>query len=206
MTATEMTVFIVDDDDAIRSSLSRSLAKRGYEVESFASAAAFLDSYDGSHPGCLILDQGMPDMTGLELQADLNSKGYAIPIIFITGHGGVPESVQAMKGGALDFLEKPFHQATLIERIEAAFEKMAEALKAEAKTRQYRERFSRLTAREHEIVEHVLANPAAISSKEIGRHLDISPRTVDHHRARILEKLEVRSVAEMIDLAVRAGL
>lgn len=199
------TVFIVDDDPAIRASLSRALILRGYEVEVFASAAAFLDGYDDSRLGCLILDHGMPGMSGLELQARLNAEGRMIPIIFITGHGGVPESVQAMKGGAIDFLEKPFRQGDLIERIQQALEMARTMRQTHRAAREIAMRFERLTPRESEIVDHILLNPAEVSSKEIGRHLNISPRTVDHHRARILEKLEVGSVVELIDLARRSN-
>lgn len=200
-----LTVFVVDDDEDIRSSLSRALGKRGYRVETFPSARAFLGAYDESRAGCLILDHGMPGMTGLELQQVLNGHDWPIPIIFITGHGGVPESVQAIKGGAVDFLEKPFPQAVLVERIETAFA-IASRMQAERSDQHgIRARFERLTAREQEIVERMIAHPSGISSKEIGTWLGISPRTVDHHRARILEKLEVRSVAELISLAQRQG-
>ena len=119
MTQNQLTVFLVDDDEAIRLSLSRALAKRGYRVEAHASAASFLAAWSEERRGCLVLDYGMPGMNGLELQARLNAMGATLPVIFITGHGGVPESVQAIKGGALDFLEKPFRQAALIQRIEA---------------------------------------------------------------------------------------
>jgi FixJ family two-component response regulator len=198
------TVFIVDDDPAIRSSLTRGLRLRGLDCEAFESAEAFLAAYDETRLGCLILDYGMPGMNGLELQQHLGDRGIAIPIIFITGHGGIPESVQAMKGGAIDFLEKPFRQTDLIQRIHAAMD-MAETMRREGlATRQIKERLARLTPREQEIVDHMLANPAEVSSKEIGRYLDISPRTVDHHRARILEKLDVGSVVELIDMVLRA--
>lgn len=193
-------VFIVDDDPDIRSSLLRALRIRGFEAQAFASAAEFLEAYDSSQIGCLILDQGMPDMTGLELQQHLKEKGCAIPIIFITGHGGVPESVQAMKGGAVDFLEKPFRQSELIECIQNALS-MAEAMHATIeKNRILQERLSKLTPREKEIVNHMLSRPSEVSSKEIGRYLNISPRTVDNHRARILEKLELSSVVELVSL------
>lgn len=197
------TVFIVDDDPDIRSSLSRALRVRGLAVQSFDSATAFLESYDGNPFGCLILDQGLPGMTGLELQKYLNHQGHALPIIFITGHGGVPESVQAIKGGAVDFLEKPFRQSDLIERINTALEAAERLGRAESQSRDARTKLERLTPREREIVDYMLANPADLSSKGIARTLDISPRTVDHHRARILEKLEIGSVAELIDLARR---
>ncbi|TRW98704.1 response regulator transcription factor [Paracoccus sp. M683] len=197
------TVFIVDDDPDIRSSLSRALKVRGYLVETFESATAFLDGYDGNPFGCLILDQGLPGMTGLELQKHLNRQGHLLPIIFITGHGGVPESVQAIKGGAVDFLEKPFRQADLIERIRSALDSAEAQMLTVRRNRDTQSRFKRLTPREREIVDHMLANPSDVSSKGIARALVISPRTVDHHRARILEKMEVGSVAELIDLALR---
>lgn len=200
------TVFIVDDDAAIRTSLSRALRKRGYVVEVFDSALAFLEAHDGACSGCLILDQGMPGMTGLELQEHLAAAGHSLPIIFITGHGGVPESVQAIKRGAVDFLEKPFRQSVLIERIDAALEMARDLARTKDHNRQIRRKFDRLTARELEIVQLMLADPSAVSSKEIGRRLQISPRTVDHHRARILEKLELSSVVELIDLARRSNL
>lgn len=198
---TEPVVFVVDDDQDIRTSLSRALRMRGLRVEAYASAQAFLDAYDESRAGCLILDYGMPGMSGLELQAHVNRKGYPLAIIFITGHGGVPESVQAMKGGAVDFLEKPFRQSVLAERIRTACEMALEMVEAAGRERAVAARFGRLTAREREIVDRVLEHPGVVSSKEIGRLLGISPRTVDHHRARILEKLEIRSVAELVDLA-----
>ncbi|WP_299907743.1 response regulator [uncultured Paracoccus sp.] len=202
-TAPAGTVYIVDDDPDIRSSLSRALRVRGYAVESFDSAAGFLESYDGNPHGCLILDQGLPGMTGLELQKHLNQEGRALPIIFITGHGGVPESVQAIKGGALDFLEKPFRQSELIERINSALESAERLAQVENQSRDARSKLERLTPREREIADYMLANPGDLSSKGIARALDISPRTVDHHRARILEKLQIGSVAELIDLARR---
>ncbi|MBD3785808.1 MAG: response regulator transcription factor [Sphingomonadales bacterium] len=196
-----LTVFVIDDDADIRSALARALGTRGYSVEVHASAQSFLKAYDPGRPGCLVLDYGLPGMNGLELQRHLNAEGLTIPVIFVTGHGGVPESVAAIKGGAIDFLEKPFRQADLIERIESAFEIARTQLAEAEQSRRQQERFGRLTAREMEIVEHILNNPAAASSKEIALVLGISPRTVDHHRARILEKLDVRSIAELIALA-----
>ena len=201
MTDRRPLVFIVDDDQDIRTSLLRALGQRGYEVKAYDSASSFLTAYDGSRAGCVILDYGMPDMNGLELQVILNNKNWPLAVIFITGHGGVPESVQAMKGGAVDFLEKPFRQSDLVERIDVALELAESRHQASASQNAIRARFERLTEREAEIVSHVLANPAEVSSKEIGLTLGISPRTVDHHRARILEKLEVRSLVELVRLA-----
>ncbi|CAM3064042.1 two component transcriptional regulator, LuxR family [Paracoccus aminovorans] len=196
-----LTVFVIDDDEDIRKSLQRALEKRGYAVESHASAASFLAGFDPRRAGCLVLDYGMPDMNGLELQSHLNQRGATIPVIFITGHGGVPESVQAIKAGALDFLEKPFRQGDLVERIETAFAIARDRLARDEQARRQRARFERLTAREQEIVARMIDRPSEISSKELAAALGISPRTVDHHRARILEKMNVKSVAELIALA-----
>lgn len=206
MNTVEPIVFIVDDDSGIRSSLSRALRKRDFAVEAFESAEAFLQSYDPDVPGCLVLDYGMPQMNGLELQNTLLDRGYIIPIIFITGHGGVAESVQAIKSGAVDFLEKPFRQDVLVERIRNAFEIDADARKRDQITGQAQSKFNNLTDREKEIASLMVSQPSEASSKEIARQLDISPRTVDHHRARILEKMNVRSVAELVDLSSKVNL
>ncbi|EAQ02325.1 two component transcriptional regulator, LuxR family protein [Pseudooceanicola batsensis HTCC2597] len=196
-------VFVVDDDQDVRTSLSRALDQRGMQVETFPAAEAFLAAYDGERPACVVLDYGMPGMNGLELLEVLNQRQLPLGVVFITGHGGVPESVQAMKGGAVDFLEKPFRQPVLIERIQAALDLADSRYGSFVTHRDLKARFDRLTAREEEIVSHVVANPAEVSSKEIGNALGISPRTVDHHRARILEKLQVKSLVELIDLVTR---
>lgn len=199
-------VFLVDDDADIRESLSRALGLRGYKVLSFASAQDFLQAYDRSLSGCLLLDYGMPDMNGLELQKRLKERGIGVPVIFITGHGGIPESVQAMKMGAIDFLEKPFKQSVLIERIEAAFQADASRRAVVQQTSGARARFDALTEREREIALILSTDPGHNSSKEIARKLGISPRTVDHHRARILEKMDVSSVAELVETSLKAEL
>ena len=201
-TATEPCVFIVDDDDDIRTSLSRALRTRGYTTQVFDSAPAFLAGYDTARSGCLILDYGLPEMDGLELQQVLVNRGRALPIIFITGHGGVSEAVRAMKFGAVDFLEKPFRQEVLLARIEAALELDAKARDIDNALRVTRNKLESLTQREREIAEFLVMNPSNSTSKEVARHLDISPRTVDHHRARILDKMNVQSVAELVDLAL----
>lgn len=200
------TIYLVDDEEGIRTSLARALALRGYEVSAFASAAEFLASYDDAAPGCLILDYGMPEMNGLELQEHLAERDIDIPIIFITGHGGIPESVQAIKAGAVDFLEKPFKQKHLLERIETALSMDSDARASRQKSLVVKTRYNTLTDREREIAHLMAENPSSVSSKEIARALDISPRTVDHHRARILEKMMVRSVAELVETFVTAGL
>lgn len=202
MTENADVIYIVDDDDDIRTSLSRSLKKRGFFVEAFASAQAFLEGYTPNRPGCIILDYGMDGMNGLELQQKLVSEGRALPIIFITGHGGIPESVQAMKAGAIDFLEKPFRTEILVERINQALKIGGFANEAREKALRATVMLDTLTTREREIVDLIVANPANTTSKEIARALAISPRTVDHHRARILEKMQANSMVELIDLAL----
>jgi FixJ family two-component response regulator len=199
-------VFLVDDDPDIRTSLSRALRLRGYRVDTFASAQEFLDVYDTAQPGCLILDYGMPKMNGLELQKHLADQGISLPIIFVTGHGGVPETVQAMKMGAVDFLEKPFKQSVLIERIDAAIRDDEQHRQATTARAEIHTRYQSMTAREREIAFILATNPAQSSSKEVARQLGISPRTVDHHRARVLDKMAVNSVAELVDAAAKAGL
>lgn len=195
------TVFLVDDEEEIRLTLSRALIKRGFRVETFETALSFLEAYETDRPGCLVLDYGMPDLNGLELQQMINERDILIPIIFISGHGGVRESVQAMKAGATDFLEKPFRQNTLVACIEEAFEKDMAARSEARAHKEALDRFGRLTSREEEIALYMMDNPSHTASKEISRELAISPRTVDHHRARILEKMEIGSVAELIELA-----
>jgi FixJ family two-component response regulator len=195
-----LTVFVVDDDEDIRTSLSRALEKRGFTVECHTSAQSFLAAYNDGRTGCLILDYGMPGMNGLELQEHLTTLNMPIPIIFITGHGGIPESVQAMRGGAIDFLEKPFRQSTLVERVEAALAIALDRHSTQERSRHQQALLGRLTARELEIVERIVGAPSESSSKDIASYLGISPRTVDHHRARILEKLHIRSIAELIAL------
>lgn len=194
-------VFLVDDEQEVRATLTRALELRDYAVQAFESAEAFLDAYQPEMPGCLVLDYGMPGMNGLELQKAMAAKGISLPIIFLSGHAGVPESVQAMKGGAMDFIQKPFRQSTLVDAIDKALTRDAATRVKFAEEFQTKEKFDRLTAREREIADFIIANPSTTSSKHIGRELDISPRTVDHHRARILEKLEVTSVAELVTLS-----
>lgn len=202
----DFTVYVIDDEEDIRISLTRSLTKRGYKVESFASAESFLDTYDQSKSGCLLLDYGMPDMNGLELQEKLIKMEIAIPIIFMTGHGGIPQSVQAIKAGAIDFLEKPFQQKVLLEAIKAAFERAAIVNQDTEDAKALKAKFETLTTREKEIAQFIVQNPADTSSKNIGRQLDVSPRTIDHHRARVLEKMDVTSVAELIEKALKSNL
>lgn len=200
------TVFLVDDDDRIRGSLARALDKRGFHVQTFSSAETFLDAYTPEQPGCLVLDYGMPGLNGLDLQKHLAAAKLFVPIIFISGQGGVRESVQAMKAGAVDFLEKPFRQNELVACIKTAFRADLVSRNAEETTNTARKKFDTLTVREKEVATFMILHPSTTSSKEVGRQLDISPRTVDHHRARILDKMSIGSVAELIDLSGSAAL
>lgn len=199
-------VFLVDDEAEVRTTLSRALRKRGFTVAAFDSAKSFLDEYDPEQLGCLVLDYGMPEINGLELQSLMNETKISLPIVFISGHGGVPESVQAMKAGAVDFLEKPFRQDDLVACIQTAFERDIQMRQAALEQNDAKKRFERLTSREREVAVFMMEHPSNTSSKEIGRALDISPRTVDHHRARILEKLEIGSVIELVELSQKVML
>jgi len=206
MALIQQTVFIVDDDPSIRRTLPRALKRRGYVVEAFGSAQAFLNSYAINKAGCLVLDLSMPGMDRLELQKVLQQRGFTIPIIFITGHGGVPESVKAVRAGAIDFLEKPFAPERLIERIEEAFNQDAQARAKETQVVQLRKRFDRLTSREQEILDCLLAAPETVSSKSIAKSLGISHRTVEQHRARILQKTQTSSLPDLVILAQKVGI
>jgi two-component system response regulator FixJ len=202
----DFTIYIIDDEEDIRISLTRSLTKRGYKVESFSSAYSFLNTYNRTNSGCLLLDYGMPEMNGLELQNTLIEMEISIPIIFMTGHGGIPQSVQAIKAGAIDFLEKPFQQKVLLKAIDTAFEQATRLNEDIEGANALKAKFETLTTREKEIAEFIVRNPADTSSKYIGRQLDVSPRTIDHHRARVLEKMDVTSVAELIEKAIKSNL
>lgn len=198
-------VFLVDDDDAVRRSLTGLLERRGIGVESFASAEAFLDAFSADVDGCLVLDLTMPGMTGLELQQELAKSAANIPIIFITGNGNIPQSVQAIKSGAIDFLEKPFEIDMLLERIDEALAETAMRRAQEEYCSSVRDRFDALTDREQDVMRLLIADAGA-SSKSIAATLGISHRTVDHHRARIMEKTQARSVTELARLAAWAGI
>lgn len=204
--ALQQTIFLVDDDAAIRRSLTFSLQKRGFTVEAYGSAQTFLDHYRPEQAGCLLLDLSMPGMNGLELQSRLVECDIILPIIFITGHGDIPQSVLALKAGAIDFLEKPFRQEVLLERIEEALTEDRRHRQATHQRDSIIERMTRLTEREKEIMQLLVNRPAGHSSKELARELNISNRTVDHHRARVMEKMEARSLPELIGMLTKCEL
>ena len=197
------TVFIVDDDPAVLKSLSRLLRANHVNVVTFGSPQEFLERYDPHTSGCLVLDVAMPGLNGLELQEALRVKGSAIPIIFLTGHGDIPMSVQAMKGGALDFLTKPVHDKDLLKAVEAALEKDRIERQSRAELVDIQERLATLTPREREVLIHVVSGQL---NKQIAYDLGTVEKTIKVHRARVMEKMKVGSVAELVRLTERAGI
>jgi FixJ family two-component response regulator len=195
------TVFVVDDDEAVRTSLRLLLKSVGLPVETFASAQEFLDQFDPSRAGCLVLDIRMPGMSGLELQQHLNDRHSIMPIVFITGHGDVPMAVEAMQAGAVDFIQKPFRDQDLIDRINRALEKDRE-MRSELRERdEIRRRMSQLTPREREVLELVTQGKA---NKVIAGDLNVSQRTVEIHRARVMEKMGANSLAHLVRMVIEA--
>lgn len=194
------TVFVVDDDPPARKALALSLVKRGFEVTAFASAEEFLEAY-GGEPGCLVLDQRLTGASGLELQQALLEKEIQIPIIFVSGYGDIPTSVRAIKSGAIDFLEKPVRQELLLERIEEALSADAQHREKQEKKREICARFNKLTNRERDVMKLLVAESADTSSKYIASQLGISSRTVESYRARIIEKMQAKSISDLVLMA-----
>lgn len=197
------TVFVVDDDSAMLDSLRLLLESAELPAECYLGARAFLESYRPHRPGCLVLDVRMPEMSGLELQEALAARDFNIPIVFITGHGDVPMSVKAMKGGAVDFLEKPFDDETLVCCVRQALEQDARARRIEAQNSTVAVRFSRLTEREQEVMNLVVAGR---SNKEIAQKLQCSHRTVEVHRSRLMAKMEAHTLPDLVSMAAVCGL
>jgi FixJ family two-component response regulator len=195
------TVFVVDDDEAVRTSLRLLLKSVGLPVETFASAQEFLDQFDPGRAGCLVLDIRMPGMSGLELQQQLNDRHSIMPIVFITGHGDVPMAVEAMQAGAVDFIQKPFRDQDLIDRINRALEKDREMRSALRERDEIRRRMSQLTPREREVLELVTQGKA---NKVIAGDLNVSQRTVEIHRARVMEKMGANSLAHLVRMVIEA--
>lgn len=191
------TVFVVDDDEAVCDSLALLLSSVGRRVKTFLSARAFLDAYDPEQPGCLVLDVRMPGIDGLELQERLTAAQVPIPILFVTAYGDVPMAVRALQAGAVDFLQKPYREQELLERIDAALAEDRHRRAARARREERRRRLNRLTPREREVLDHVVAGEA---NKVIAGALGISERTVEIHRSRMMHKMEVGSVAELVRL------
>lgn len=197
--ATEATVFVVDDDAAMRESLRFLVESVGLDVETFERAEDFLERYDAERPGCLILDVRMPEVSGLELQERLAEYGSGLPIIMVTGYGDVPMAVRAMRNGAVDFIEKPFSDQHLIDRVQEAIAR-DRLRRTERKGREsVARRVSTLSAREREVLDLVVTGKA---NKVIANELGLSPKTVEVHRARLMKKLNVSSVAELVRLSL----
>ncbi len=196
------TIFVIDDDEAMRDSMTWLLEGEGYRVACFASGERFLAAWRPDMRGCLVLDVRMPEMSGLELHEKLDALGSRLPVIFVTGHGDVPMAVGALQRGACDFIEKPFNNANLLTRIERAL-----ALDNELAARRERDdaianRLELLTLREREVMQLVVAGKL---NKQIADTLDISMKTVEAHRARVMEKMGVRTLAELVKVVMTLG-
>ena len=203
MSQDESVVFVVDDDPSVRKSLRRLLAASSLRVEVFGSAQEFLEQEIGQGPKCLVLDVRLPGLNGLELQQTLAKRDCYLPIVFITGHGNIPMSVQAMKAGALDFLTKPFSPQKLITAVELGLEKSRQELARRSEIIRLRERLSTLSPRESEVLLHVAAGNL---NKQIAADLGIAEKTVKVHRGRVMHKLKVQSVADLVRLVEKIGL
>jgi two-component system, LuxR family, response regulator FixJ len=202
MTA-KYSVYVVDDEAAIRKSATFMLRTSGYTVETFESGPAFLAAVPRLEPGCILLDVRMPEMDGLEVQERLNERGVIMPVIVLTGHGDVAVAVQAMKAGASDFIEKPYEKQHLLKSIEAARARIESAARADLQEQEARKRLNALTARELDVLRGLVGG---LPNKTIGYDLGISPRTVEIHRANLMEKLGARSLSDALRIGFNAGL
>ncbi len=198
----EAVVFVVDDDEAVRDSLRWLLEANGFRVRPFASAEQFLSDWRPDLAGCLVVDVRMPGMSGLELHDELLRRGSSLPLIFITGHGDVPMAVSSMKKGAADFLEKPFNDEQLCSLVRQALERARERQESEVAGRIAQERIERLTTRERQVLDLIVAGRL---NKQIADDLSISIKTVEAHRANIMEKLGARTMADLMKTALRAS-
>jgi two-component system response regulator FixJ len=195
-------VHIVDDDDAVRSSLAMLLGSFGHASTMYRSAETFLADLDGLDAGCVIVDIQMPGMSGLALQQELARRDSHLPVVIVTGHGDVPLAVHAMKAGAVDFIEKPYSEQEVMRAVATALERLKGARAQEAAARSAAARLSLLSPREHDVLRRLLEGRP---NKVIAHQLGISPRTVEIHRARIMDKLECRSLAEVVRIALTGG-
>lgn len=200
---TAPTVHLVDDDASLLRGLSRMLSASGYSVQTFESAAGFLATHGRLHRGCVVADLEMPEMNGLELQAALARSGNPLPVVFLTGHGNIPKCVDAMKQGARDFLTKPVSLEKLVAAVELAMAQDVAAFERISAREKLELRFKRLTTRERQVLEHVVAGKL---NKEIAADLGAAERTIKAHRASIMEKLQAQSPAELGRIAQEAGI
>ena len=193
-------VFVVDDDEAVRDSLSMLLGSVGLEVETFGSASEFLESFDPERPACLILDVRLPGMSGLELQKELAARGSELPIVFITGHGDVPMAVQAMQLGAADFLEKPFKEQDLLDRVAKALLENSRRRHQSEEIGEIERRLDTLTPRERQVLELVVEGAA---NKTVAARLGASRRTIEIHRAKVMRKMQADSLARLVRMVMQ---
>jgi two-component system response regulator FixJ len=194
------TAYVVDDDESIRTLWRWLLESNAIAVQTFATAAEFIDAYRHGGPGCLVLDLRLPGMSGLELQEYLRQRDIAIPIVFVTGHGDVPSAVHAFKGGAVDFIQKPFGYKEVVQIIRRALERDAQMRERRARRSEYEERVAALTEREREVMLRVIEGKL---NKLIADELAISVKTVEFHRAKVMEKMGVDSVAALVQLRMQ---
>jgi len=195
----EPVVFVIDDDRAARESLSWLIGSVHLRVQSFASAIEFLAAYPPGRPGCVIADVHMPGLSGLDLQAELRRRGIDLPVIVVTGHGDVPMAVRAMKAGAVDFVEKPFNDQVLIDLVQNAVKQSLASRWNEQEKREWRARLEQLTPRERQVLDMIAAGE---SNKGIAHALGISEKTVEAHRAHVMDKMQAKSFAELMKLVI----
>jgi two-component system, LuxR family, response regulator FixJ len=199
----EEIVFIVDDDNSVLDSLSILLQTIGYETEPYDSGQAFLDNYDSAKSGCLLLDMLMPNMTGLELMQKLREMQINIPTIIITAYGDIPSAVKAMQLGAIDFLEKPYREDIIVEKVNYALQLGNNVREQDAALHKFQDLFKQLTSREVDVYKEMVKG---LANKVIARNLDISHRTVEIHRAHVMEKLQLDSLAQLIRLSIQSDI
>ncbi|HEX9803100.1 MAG TPA: response regulator transcription factor [Gammaproteobacteria bacterium] len=193
------TVFIVDDDEAVRDSLSWLMQSVGLSTETFPSADAFLQGFGEDRPGCLLLDIRMPGISGLELQSLLRERGFRLPLVVISGHADVPMAVRALKAGAFDFIEKPFNDQLLLDTVQRAIEHDRQQRESHARVDVWRRRLDTLTPREREVLQLVVGGA---SNKQISSELGVSMKTVEAHRARVMDKLQADSLSELVRMTL----
>jgi len=203
LSPSEKTVFVVDDELSVRKSLTRLLRAAGYEVVAFASAREFLEHPADKTVGCLLLDVQMPELNGLDLQQALAEMDRSCPIVFITGHGDIPTSVRAMRAGAVDFLSKPFDETALFDAIGRALDRAGSEAKTRAVSAVVEARLATLTPREREVMLHVIAGRL---NKQIAAALGASEKTIKVHRGRVMTKMQVQSVADLVRECEKAGI
>jgi FixJ family two-component response regulator len=196
---TEFTIFLVDDDLAVLKALERLLQSAGYPTKAYCSAKTFLDEHDGSTPGCVVLDLAMPDLDGLDVQEALSRQGISRLVIFLTGLGTVPKSVQAMKAGAVDFLTKPIDSSELLSAIKTCEDRDKTQRHREAQRTLILQRIAKLTPREREVLDYVIRGSL---NKQIGFALGVHEKTIKVHRARVFNKMGVKTVAELVRMTV----